>query len=316
MRKLPTCDNNTFRNFRSPRRFLHCVTDRTTIGRESSSVSRYHSNSYSHHSIPIPHLHYSTLFLFPFLFFFLFFVVNPEAAEAQHPSLQHQPPQQDHPGDESEYESEGEGDLSDDHTMNQHHLSDTQEQEAIIARIKHRQEMEDRYRMAMRDELRYSPDPNRAGNGNSKSGTPSPDTSGQQYLYAANHPFNATFFNPSHMAAAQAAVAMAAGRHLTPAPLSGGSSSHGSETPPNNGIGGAASPKGAAGETDQSKYTFEEQFKQHRPYASLNSRDYVHLQDGTNKLHELLQPNVKLNKAEKASIFLSSRVIFGQKERN
>ncbi|GIY09414.1 hypothetical protein CDAR_110551 [Caerostris darwini] len=195
------------------------------------------------------------------------FQSNPEAAEAQHPSLQHPPqppPQQDHPGDESEYESEGDGDLSDDHTMNQHHLSDTTEQEAIIARIKQRQEMEDRYRMAMRDELRYSPDPNRAGNGNSKSGTPSPDASGQQYLYAANHPFSATFFNPSHMAAAQAAVAMATGRHLTPAPLSGGSSSHGSETPPNNGIGGAASPKGAAGETDQSKYTFEEQFKQVR----------------------------------------------------
>lgn len=114
----------------------------------------------------------------------------------------------------------------------------------------------------------------------SKSTTPSPSSPTQtQYLYAANYPFAAAaaaFLTPSHLAAAQAAVqasavaaaaqsgardqlgAGAAHSGALPAIGGGGESSTGSATPPNNGTA-----------DDQSKYTYEEQFKQVRNVRSL-----------------------------------------------
>lgn len=115
----------------------------------------------------------------------------------------------------------------------------------------------------------------------SKSTTPSPSSPTQsQYLYAANYPFAAAaaFLTPSHIAAAQAAVqatavaaaaqsgardqlgaGAVAGQHSGALPaIGGGESSTGSATPPNNGTA-----------DDQSKYTYEEQFKQVRNVRSL-----------------------------------------------
>ncbi|GFY72277.1 protein dead ringer homolog [Trichonephila inaurata madagascariensis] len=192
------------------------------------------------------------------------FLSNPEAEEdrlAQH--------------DESEFESEGEEEESEDlsgvNAMSNLNVSGVErpDSEMIIARMKRRQEEQQQKRleilahkeMMMRDEIGYIPSPENnhhhpAGNG-SKSATPSPPTP-TQYLYAAGHPFGA--FIPPQMA--QAVAAMASSSHHLPPPMSVGSSSAGSATPPNNGIGSIASPRGAAGEQDQSKYTFEEQFKQ------------------------------------------------------
>lgn len=124
----------------------------------------------------------------------------------------------------------------------------------------------------------------------SKSTTPSPSSPTQtQYLYAANYPFAAAaaaFLTPSHIAAAQAAVqasavaaaaqsgardqlgaGAAAGQHSGALPaMGGGESSTGSATPPNNGTA-----------DDQSKYTYEEQFKQVRNVRSLGfSIMYIH----------------------------------------
>ncbi|CAL1278611.1 unnamed protein product [Larinioides sclopetarius] len=207
---------------------------------------------------------------------------NPEAEEEQR-LAQH--------GGESEFESEGEEeeteDLSPGVTAMSHMHVSGQDSETIIARIKRRQEQEqlkqqqqhiEREYMAhserlMRDEMGYlnSPESNHhhpAGNGSSKSATPSPTSPPPtQYLYAAGHPFSSALFNTTQMAAAAqaAAVAMAnasAAHHHQIPPMSAGSSSAGSATPPNNGIGSMSSPRGAAGEGDQSKYTFEEQFKQ------------------------------------------------------
>ncbi|XP_055926408.1 protein dead ringer homolog isoform X3 [Argiope bruennichi] len=212
---------------------------------------------------------------------------NPEAEEEQR-LAQH--------GGESEFESEGEEEETEDLSpgvtaMSHLHVSGQERQqdsETIIARIKRRQEQEqlkqqqqqhmEREYMAhtermIRDEMGYlnSPESNHhhpAGNGSSKSATPSPTSPPPtQYLYAAGHPFSSALFNPSQMAAAAqaAAVAMAnatAAHHHQIPPISAGSSSAGSATPPNNGIGSMSSPRGAAGEGDQSKYTFEEQFKQ------------------------------------------------------
>ncbi|CAL1278610.1 unnamed protein product [Larinioides sclopetarius] len=209
---------------------------------------------------------------------------NPEAEEEQR-LAQH--------GGESEFESEGEEeeteDLSPGVTAMSHMHVSGQDSETIIARIKRRQEQEqlkqqqqhiEREYMAhserlMRDEMGYlnSPESNHhhpAGNGSSKSATPSPTSPPPtQYLYAAGHPFSSALFNTTQMAAAAqaAAVAMAnasAAHHHQIPPMSAGSSSAGSATPPNNGIGSMSSPRGAAGEGDQSKYTFEEQFKQVR----------------------------------------------------
>ncbi|GFT45371.1 protein dead ringer homolog [Nephila pilipes] len=186
---------------------------------------------------------------------------NPEAEEDR--LVQH---------DESEFESEGEEEESEDLSgvtaMSNLHVSSMErpDSEMIIARMKRQHEMEREFlaqKEMLRDELGYQPSPesnhhHAAGNG-SKSATPSPTSPPPtQYLYAAGHPYGA-FLAPQM---AQAVAAMASASHHLPPPMSVGSSSAGSATPPNNGIGSIASPRGAAGEQDQSKYTFEEQFKQ------------------------------------------------------
>ncbi|GBM03145.1 hypothetical protein AVEN_200833-1 [Araneus ventricosus] len=258
---------------------LYCVTDRTTIGREAGSVPRFHGDVPSHPFVPCVNP------TFPHVFFSLFPQSNPEAEEEQRLAPH---------GGESEFESDGEEEETEDLSpgvtaMSHLHVSGQERQqdsETIIARIKRReqeqlkqQHMEREYmahsERLMRDEMGYlnSPESNHhhpAGNGSSKSATPSPTSPPPtQYLYAAGHPFSSALFNPSQMAAAAqaAAVAMAsasAAHHHQIPPMSAGSSSAGSATPPNNGIGSMSSPRGAAGEGDQSKYTFEEQFKQVR----------------------------------------------------
>ena len=120
----------------------------------------------------------------------------------------------------------------------------------------------------------------------SKSTTPSPSSPTQtQYLYAANYPFAAAaaaaFLTPSHIAAAAAVQASAvaaaqsgasqlagaqAAAGALPA-IGGGESSTGSATPPNNGTA-----------DDQSKYTYEEQFKQVRNVRSLGFSSCIYTQ--------------------------------------
>nr|XP_042895566.1 protein dead ringer homolog [Parasteatoda tepidariorum] len=188
--------------------------------------------------------------------------------------------------EESEFDSEEEDeeeDLEDPSgltAMSQLHVSapDHQNtQEALIERIQRRQEEERKYmemtqkEALLRDDPGYMSSPpggNHHPRNGSKSTTPSPSSPPpQQYLYAA-HPFASMFnptLNPQMAAAAQAvaAAAMASAAHHMPQQsshhLSGGSST-GSATPPNNGI-SLSSPRGGS-DQDQSKYTFEEQFKQ------------------------------------------------------
>ncbi|KAG8189633.1 hypothetical protein JTE90_009563 [Oedothorax gibbosus] len=154
---------------------------------------------------------------------------------------------------ESEFESD---DLSGDEAEELAGLSHLR----LANHDKRRQEMEQQ--ILMREDYLSSPQHRRPG---SKSTTPSPSSPPhQQYLYAAGHPL-AAFLSPSQLAAAQAAAvaSMAAAHHQAQAAAlgGGGGSSTGSATPPNNG-GGMASPSGRGLDPDQSKYTYEEQFKQ------------------------------------------------------
>lgn len=197
--------------------------------------------------------------IFTSLFSLPLFQSNPEEEEDRQPVLH----------GESEFESDDD-DLSGGETAMSHlHVTGP---DTDSDRLKRRQEIEQQ----MRDEYLSSPGQQHRIP-SSKSTTPSPPH--QQYLYAAGHPFAAAaaaFLSPSQLAAAQAAaVASMAAAHQqhAAAQLGGGGGSSGSATPPDHSGGMAPSPGGGRGmEQDQSKYTYEEQFKQVRTKVKFFKR--------------------------------------------
>lgn len=222
-----------------------CVTPLAVHWPTTGSRPRLHDNALS--LLYSPNIYISSL---------LFSQSNPEEEEDRQPVLH----------GESEFESDDD-DLSDRGETAMSHLHVTGP-DTDSDRLKRRQEIE----LQMRDEYLSSPGGGQhhsRGVPSSKSTTPSPPH--QQYLYAAGHPFAAAaaaFLSPSQLAAAQAAaVASMAAAHQqhAAAQLGGGGGSSGSATPPDHSGGMAPSPGGGRGmDQDQSKYTYEEQFKQVR----------------------------------------------------
>lgn len=173
--------------------------------------------------------------------------------------------------EESEYDSDDGLDEEEQEAMNQLQIRDpvADETNDILARIRRHQEIQERKHierelLAQKDMLikRECDLPPSAGYGPSGSVSSPNSPPGQQYLYAAT-PTMPGFVSPS-LAAVQAVASGVLSSHPSgshPASFPIGSSPAGSSGPTNNG-GSPSSHRGQ--DSDQSKYTFEEQFKQVR----------------------------------------------------